>query len=110
MPKIKEELKLMLEAFTDEGLEEEELEAIETGLDAEQQEEFQSALKDLFDERDEFSKRVDKAHFTLTKLIIDLAAGTEGEEQEEDKNEVDEEGKKIKKYKPWGFTLLPEED
>lgn len=106
MPKINEKLKLMLEAHTDEEITEEELEAIETGLNGEQQEELQQALQDIFDERDEFSSKVDKAHVTLTKFIIDLAAGTEGEEEEEEKEKPGEE-KKIKKAHDWGFTLVP---
>lgn len=104
MPKINEKLKLMLEAHTDEEITEEELEAIETGLNGEQQEELQQALQDIFDERDEFSSKVDKAHVTLTKFIIDLAAPKEEEEEEEEKPG---EEKKVKKAHDWGFTLVP---
>ena len=102
MPKMNEELNNMLSHFSDEELTDEEIEGIETAMDAEQQEELGKALQTLFDESDEFSSRVNNALETLTKYIIALAAGTEEEEEEG--------GKKIKKYKPWSFALLPEED
>jgi len=102
MPKINEGLRLMLEAFSDLAPTEEEIEGIETALDGEQQKELEQALQALFDERDEFSSRVDKAHLTLTKILVELTAGTEEEEEEE------EEGKKkVQKSPSWGFTLVP---
>ena len=74
MPKMNEGLTLMLEAFLDEAPTDEEIEGIETAMDAEEQKELEQALQALFDERDEFSSRVDKAHNTLTRYIIELAS------------------------------------
>lgn len=102
MPKINEGLRLMLEAFTDEAPTDEEIEGIETAMDAEQQKELEQALQALFDERDEFSSRVDKAHLTLTKILVELATQEEEKEEEEE-----EEGgkKKVQKSPSWSFTL-----
>lgn len=105
MPKINEGLTLMLEAFADEAPTDEEIEGIETAMDAEQQKELEQALQALFDEREEFSSRVYKAVQTLTEFIITLAAETEEEEEEEE-----EGGKKIKKSHDWGFSLVPPSD
>lgn len=102
MPKINEGLILMLQAFTDEELTEEEIEEIETALDKEQQKEFEEALQSFFDEREELPNKVNRAAAVLTKLIIALAAETEEEEEEEE-----ERKKKVKKSPSWGFTLVP---
>lgn len=103
MPKINQDLVSMLEAFSDEGLEEEELEGLEVSLSVEKQKELVQALKNIFDERDEFSSRVDKAHSTLTQIIIELATMEEAGAEEE---EEEEEGKKkVQKSPSWSFTL-----
>lgn len=100
MPKMNEGLMLLLPVEGE--LEDEEIEAIETALDKEQQEELEQALQALFDERDEFSSSVNKAVETLKKIIIALAPGTEEEEEEEEGGK-----KKVKKSPSWGFTLVP---
>ena len=104
MPKMNEGLNQMLSHFSDEELTDEEIEGIETAMDAEQQEELGKALQTLFDERDEFSSRVDKALETVTKRMIALAAPKEEEEEEEEKPKGEKE---VKKSHDWGFTLVP---
>lgn len=103
MPKINEALILMLGAFSDEELEEEEIEEIEAGLSGEQQKELEQALQTFFDERDELSSRVNKAVVTLTQIIVELAT----QETEEEEEEEEEGKKKTKKAASWGFTLVP---